>query len=212
MGIAYLLQGPVALVVLLLTIGMSVWALLDENVRDRHVLVPYDMILYKEYWRFFTSAFIHGNYTHLLFNMVTFYFFAFMFEDRVGHWQFAVLYFGGLIVSQGATTLIFRNDTAFEGSVGASGAISALVLGAAFADPYLRFGIPVLTTQWPFLQVPGYVIGIIFLLYSLINAFRKQETQINHHAHLWGALSGILLVFILQPDLPKIIERYIASL
>lgn len=212
MELEYFLQNPVALSLFLLTIGASIWALLDENVKDRHVLIPYDMILYKEYWRLITSAFIHGNYTHLVFNMITFYFFAFMLEDRMGHWQFAVLYFGGLLISQLAVTLIYRSDTAFEGSVGASGAISALVLGAALGNPYLSFGIPMLTDVWPMMQLPGYVLGIGFIIYSLVNALRKQETTINHHAHLWGALAGILLVFLLKPDLTRIIERYIASL
>lgn len=212
MSIEYFLQGPVALVILLLTVGLSTWALFDENMKDRHVLIPYDMIMYKEYWRLFTSAFIHGNYMHLAFNMLTFYFFAFMLEARLGHWQFAVLYMGGLLISQVATTLIYRQDTAFEGSVGASGAISALVLAAALSDPYLRFGLPVISTQWPILQLPGYVLGVVFLLYSLVNAVRKHETQVNHHAHLWGAITGVFMVFILKPELPKILERYIATL
>ncbi|MEM7370069.1 MAG: rhomboid family intramembrane serine protease [Bacteroidota bacterium] len=212
MSIEYILQGPVALVIMLLTIGLSIWALFDENMKDRHVLIPYDMLMYKEYWRLISSAFIHGNYMHLAFNMLTFYFFAFMLESRLGHWQFAALYMGGLLISQIATTLIYRKDTAFEGSVGASGAISAMVLAAALADPYLRFGLPVISQQWPMLHLPGYIIGIVFLIYSLVNALRKQETTVNHHAHLWGAIAGVLMVFMLQPDLPKILERYIATL
>ena len=208
----YILYAPVALVIFILTIGLSIWALLNEDFKDKLLLIPYDMLMYKEYWRLLTSGFIHGNPLHLSMNIVSFYFFAFILEHRIGHWQFLVLYLLGMLISNIATTIRYKNDTSFEGSLGASGAISAIILSAVIVNPYLNFGLPILTDLFPFLQLPGYIIAIIFLIYSLINSFRTTQMQINHVAHFWGAFSGILLTFMIKPKVVDIIHGFITMM
>ena len=208
----YILYAPVALVIFVLTIGLSVWALLNEDFKDKLLLIPYDMLMYKEYWRLLTSGFIHGNPLHLSMNIVSFYFFAFILEHRIGHWQFLVLYLLGMLISNVATTIRYKNDTAFEGSLGASGAISAIILSAVIVNPYLNFGLPILTDLFPVLQLPGYIIAIIFLIYSLINSFRTTQMQINHVAHFWGAFSGILLTFMIKPKVVDILHGFITMM
>ncbi|MEO1212675.1 MAG: rhomboid family intramembrane serine protease [Bacteroidota bacterium] len=208
----YILYAPVALVIFLLTIGLSIWALLNEDFKDKLLLIPYDMIMYKEYWRLLSSGFIHGNPLHLSMNIVSFYFFAFILEHRIGHWQFLVLYILGMLISNVATTIRYKNDTSFEGSLGASGAISAIILSAVIVNPYLNFGLPILTDLFPILQLPGYIIAIIFLIYSLINSFRTTQMQINHVAHFWGAFSGILLTFMIKPKVVDIIHGFITMM
>ena len=208
----YILYAPVALVIFILTIGLSVWALLNEDFKDKLLLIPYDMLMYKEYWRLLTSGFIHGNPLHLSMNIVSFYFFAFILEHRIGHWQFLVLYLLGMLISNVATTIRYKNDTAFEGSLGASGAISAIILSAVIVNPYLNFGLPILTDLFPVLQLPGYIIAIIFLIYSLVNSFRTTQMQINHVAHFWGAFSGILLTFMIKPKVVDILHGFITMM
>ncbi|MEM8890306.1 MAG: rhomboid family intramembrane serine protease [Bacteroidota bacterium] len=208
----YILYAPVALVIFILTIGLSVWALLNEDFKDKLLLIPYDMLMYKEYWRLLTSGFIHGNPLHLSMNIVSFYFFAFILEHRIGHWQFLVLYLLGMLISNIATTIRYKSDTAFEGSLGASGAISAIILSAVIVNPYLNFGLPILTDLFPVLQLPGYIIAIIFLIYSLINSFRTTQMQINHVAHFWGAFSGILLTFMIKPKVVDILHGFITMM
>lgn len=209
MALSYILEAPVALGILVITLGLSIWGLLDENFRDKHILVPYDMLIYKEYWRIFTSGFVHGNYLHMLMNMVSFYFFSFILEHRLGHWQFLALYILGLLLSNLYVVIRYKNDTAYEGSVGASGAISAVVLSAVICNPYLKFGLPVISERWPILQLPGYLVALGFMIYSLVNMFRKSEMNINHAAHLWGALAGIALTFLLKPDVTDVLSRWI---
>lgn len=208
----YILYAPVALVIFILTVGLSIWALLNEDFRDKMLLVPYDMLMYKEYWRIFTSGFIHGNPLHLSMNIVSFYFFAFILEHRIGHWQFLVLYLAGLFLSNLATTIRYKNDTSFEGSLGASGAISAIVLSAVIVNPYLNFGLPILTDLFPFLKLPGYLVAIVFLIYSFVNTFRTTDMQINHVAHFWGAVSGIALTFIIKPKVVDILQGFITMM
>ncbi|MEO1449897.1 MAG: rhomboid family intramembrane serine protease [Bacteroidota bacterium] len=208
----YLLDSWISLALLIIIIGMSAWALWDDNFKDKHVLVPYDMLIYKEYWRLITSGFVHGNYLHLLFNCVTFFFFAFMLEHWLGHVKFAILYFSGLLISNLIVTLIYRNDSGYSGTLGASGAISALLLSAAICNPYLKFGLPIVSDIWPVLQIPGYIVGFVYIIYSLVSAFRKTDLPINHLAHLIGALTGLGLTFVLKPNVLQVLEKYMATL
>lgn len=211
MRIEYLLTSPVALGLLIITIGISIWGLIDENIRDKHTLLPYDMLVYKEYWRIITSGFFHGSPLHLMLNMVTFFFFGFLLEKWLGHWQFGLLYFLGLFISNAIVTFKFRDDSAYEGSVGASGAISAIILSAVICNPNLSFGLPIISEMYPILQLPGYIVAIAFIIYSLIYSFRPSELHINHDAHLWGAVSGIVLTFLIKPAVIDSLGRYISN-
>ncbi|MEL6676836.1 MAG: rhomboid family intramembrane serine protease [Bacteroidota bacterium] len=208
MSISYILDAPVALSLLVITVGLSIWGFKEENFLDKHLLIPYDMLAYKEYWRIITSGFIHGNALHLTMNMVTFYFFAFMLEHRLGHWQFGVLYFLGLFLSNVAVSLKHMKNPSFEGSLGASGAISALVLSAVICNPFLKFGFPIISEMWPILYIPGYILATIYVLYSFINSLRNKEMRVNHDAHLWGALAGIALTFALKPSVVRTLEAF----
>jgi membrane associated rhomboid family serine protease len=200
MLLSRILDAPVSLGIILLTAAVSIWGFFREDFRDRHLLVPYDMLLYKEYWRVITSGFFHGNVLHLSLNLATFLCFGFLLEFRLGHLQVALLYFASLLLSNLAVTLIYRNDTAYEGSIGASGAISGVVLGSILCEPTLRYGFPVISNAFPAFAIPGYVIGGLFLIYSLMNAFRESDWHINHHAHLWGAVAGVLLTVAFDPQ------------
>jgi membrane associated rhomboid family serine protease len=213
MNLHYFLNAPVSLTIFISTFAISIWGLINEDLRDKHTLVPYDMIMYKEYYRLLTSGWMHGNVMHLLFNMTTFLFFGFMLEYRLGHWQFALLYLLGLLLSNLIPTFRYRRDTGYEGSVGASGAIAAVVLSAVICNPYLKFGIPILSTEFPILQLPGYIAAAAFVLYSLYFSIRKPlQSQVNHDAHFWGAIAGIGLTFLLKPGVTVIIGRFISSL
>lgn len=212
MNPALLLASPVALTIALLILAFSLWGFFREAFRDRHILVPYDMIVYREYWRLITSGFIHGNYLHLALNLITFFFFAFMLEQRLGHWQFGVLYFSALLLSNVAVSLIYRRDASYEGSVGASGAISGVVLSAVICHPYLEFGLPVLSNMWPWLRLPAYLVAGLYLLYTLVSSMRKHEARINHHAHLWGAIAGIALTLLIKPSVVYTLGAFFRSL
>ncbi|TAE57422.1 MAG: rhomboid family intramembrane serine protease [Bacteroidetes bacterium] len=212
MSLSFYLEAPVSLAILLVTIGVSIWGLLDEDMRDKQVLVPYDTLMYKEYWRILSSGFVHGNVMHLVLNMTTLFFFSFIVEHRLGHWQFALLYFLGLLLSNGATLLRYRDDTAYEGSVGASGAISAVVLSAVLLNPYIRFGLPFLSERYPWLFLPGYIVAAAYLVYSLVNTFLPSKLNVNHLAHLSGALAGIGITFLVKPGLAEMLERFVRNM
>ncbi|MEM9897741.1 MAG: rhomboid family intramembrane serine protease [Bacteroidota bacterium] len=202
-----ILNAPVALSILIILLGISIWGLIKEDFRDKLILVPYDMMIYKEYWRIFTSGFVHGNINHMLLNGITYFFFAFLVEARMGHWQFAALFVASLLISNGFVVWRYYQDSSYEGTLGASGAISGIVLGAVLLNPHLTFGIPIISDFLPFLTLPAYMAAGIYILYSAISIFLPVKQTINHLAHLTGALAGIGLSFLLKPGLLGLLEE-----
>ncbi len=206
----YFLEAPVSLGLLGLTVIVSLLAFWKEEIQDKMVLVPYDMWTYREYWRLFSSGLIHGNVPHLFFNTVTLLFFGSMLEHRLGHWQLGVLYLAALLLSNVAVSLRYGRDSGYEGTLGASGAISAVVLGVVVLNPFLRFGFPLISDLWPILTAPAWIVGLVYLLYSGISLFVPNPMKINHHAHLSGAISGVLLTILLKPQATEILGQLVA--
>jgi membrane associated rhomboid family serine protease len=150
---------------------------------------------------------------HLAFNLLTLFFFSFVLERKLGSGALALIYGLGLLISQGATALRYLRDSGYEGSVGASGAISALVLSAILLQPHLHFGLPWLSERFPFLQLPAPVVGGVYLLYSFVSIFLppRLQFQVNHMAHFSGALAGLLLTLLLRPGAWIGLQHYILA-
>ena len=87
---------------------------------------PYWFLRAKQYHTIITSGFIHADLSHLLFNMFTFYFFAFDLERHIGAPRFVLLYVTGLLLSHSCTYFKHKNNQQYA-SLGASGAISAVL-------------------------------------------------------------------------------------
>lgn len=198
------LASPVAAVIFIITLITSLQAFRDPQLMYKFILNPYDIVRDKEYYRMFTSGLIHGNTTHLAVNMISYYFFAFALEQMLGHWQFAVLYVGSLFLSD-ITTLIKHKDNPAYNALGASGAVSAVLLSVVMCMPDLTlllfFVIP----------MPGWFFAIAYIGYSYW-ASKNSNDNIGHEAHLWGAISGIVLTLILKPDVVFILQEWILGI
>lgn len=197
------MASPVAATIFIITLLTSLQAFRDPQLMYKFILNPYDTVRNKEYYRMFTSGLIHGNTTHLAVNMLTFYFFAFYLELIIGHWQFAVLYIVSLFLSD-VTTLIKHKDNPSYNALGASGAVSALLLSMVMCNPsmtlLLFFVIP----------MPAWFFAVAYIGYSYW-ASKNANDNIGHEAHLWGAISGIILTLILKPDVVNILSRWFNS-
>jgi membrane associated rhomboid family serine protease len=124
--------------------------------------------------------------------MVTFYFFAFPLEKQIGSLRFALLYFLGLVVSDLGTYFKHRNDQGYA-SLGASGAISAVLFAAIVYFPWMKlFIIPI-----P-LPIPAPLFAVAYVAYSWWSA-KQARGRINHDAHLGGALFGVVFVALTDP-------------
>lgn len=187
------LQTPVAWAIFAVTVAVSLIAFSNEKLYDRLILQPYNVSRGKYVYTLITSGFIHADWMHLIFNMMTFYFFAFQLEAVIGHWQFALLYSVSLVLSDLPSVIKHKNDFWYR-SLGASGAISAVVFSAILFNPLAGMGLLFIP-----IQIPAVLFGILYLIYCSY-ASKKGIGNVNHDAHFFGALSGIMITVILIPQ------------
>jgi len=186
-------HAPVAFFIFLITIATSLIAMFqDQRIYDTFIFNPYQINKKGEYYRFITHGLIHGDFTHLFFNMFSFYFFAFTLEVYIGHWQFAVLYIGSLILSDLQTFREHKNNPHYN-SLGASGAISAVIFA------FILFQ-PTASIYLFFIKFPAWAYGLFYLVYSWYMAKNDTMTNIGHSAHFYGAISGLLIMAIIDPE------------
>jgi membrane associated rhomboid family serine protease len=183
----------VALVIFVVTLAASLAGLfLKPQIIERSLFRPYWFLRRKQYPTIVTSGFVHADLGHLIFNMLSFYFFAFPLEKQIGSARFAALYFLGLVVSDLGTYFKHRGNPEYA-SLGASGAISAVLFAAIVYFPWMKlFIIPI-----P-LPIPAPLFAVGYLAYSWWSA-RQARGRINHDAHLGGALFGVLFVLVTEP-------------
>ncbi len=144
------------------------------------------ILLYRDYKRLLTSAILHVNWQHLIFNMIALFFFSFQLEGFFGPAKFLLLYIVSALGGNLLALYIHRHNAAFS-SVGASGAINGVIFASIAINPYLSI-----------FFLPGWLFGLIYILYS-VYGIRSQNSNIGHEAHLGGALTGLLLALILYP-------------
>ena len=183
----------IALVIFIATLVASLVGLYARpQLIERSLFRPYWFLRRRQYVTAVTSGFVHADLPHLAFNMVTFWFFAFPLEKQVGPVRFAILYLLALVVSDLGTFFKHRNDPQYA-SLGASGAISAVLFAAIVYFPWMKlFIIPI-----P-LPIPAPLFAVGYVAYSWYSA-RQARGRINHDAHLGGALFGLLFVLLTDP-------------
>ena len=147
-----------------------------------------------QYYRLVTSSFLHVDLTHLLFNMMTLYFFGDYVVSFFGGLAFWLLYFGS-VVSGGLLGYFFHQRRPSYTAVGASGGVVGILFSALLAYPDMKVGflfVPI--------PVPGYLFVILYLAYTLYG-LKQQNDAIGHSAHLGGAVGGVLLSILMAPEL-----------
>jgi membrane associated rhomboid family serine protease len=144
-----------------------------------------------EYYRLLTSAFLHVNKTHLLFNMVTFYFFVAIVVTALGPLPLLLLYLGSLFTGN-LFALAFHHNQLNYIAVGASGAVTGVLFSALLLYP----GIELMLFFIP-LPIPGYIFGIGYMIYTLYG-MQAQNDNIGHTAHFGGAIGGIVMTILFE--------------
>lgn len=184
------------LVVVAITVLLSWRAFNDPRLMDRLVLWPPAVERHRQYDRLLTHGFIHADWMHLLFNMITLWSFGGaverVFVDRIGPAGYLGFYLSAIVVAMLPTYLRHRSDARYR-SLGASGGVSAVLFSFILFDPWSRliiFPIPV--------PIPAILFAVLYVGYS-IWMDRRGGGNVNHSAHLWGAAYGLLFTVLLEP-------------
>ncbi|SKB75211.1 rhomboid family intramembrane serine protease [Maribacter arcticus] len=144
--------------------------------------------------RMVTSGFLHVDISHLLFNMLTLYFFAGVVINWFGPIQFFIIYAVSLLAGS-LLALSFHKNEPYYSAVGASGAVTGILYAAILLQPTMQLGIMFIP-----IPVPAYVVGIGYLLYS-IYGMKKRLGNIGHTAHFGGAIGGYACTLLFMPSL-----------
>lgn len=143
--------------------------------------------------RMLSSGFLHVDMMHLIFNMLTLWFFAPVVIEWLGTISFVLIYLGSLIFGSLLTMLFHKNDYSYR-AVGASGAVTGILYSAILLQPDMMLGI------FFVIPMPAYLFGILYLLYSIYGMKAKND-NIGHTAHFGGAIGGYLITLIKEPSL-----------
>ena len=192
------------LIIIIVTLIITVIAFHSDEVMSKMMLNPYQVYRKKEWYRMITHGFLHADWTHLIINMIVLYSFGSNVEAWFGKLKMAgyidsvtitysLLYFGGIIISSMITLFRHRNNRWYN-SVGASGAVSAIIFTSIFFNPLDRLYF------FAVIPIPGIVFAILYLFYSSYMS-RRSKDNINHDAHLLGAVYGFLFPLLIDFDL-----------
>jgi membrane associated rhomboid family serine protease len=196
---------PITLLIILATTCIvSFMAFNNRRLIDDLILWPPAIERKKEYYRLVTYGLIHADGMHLLFNMMTLFFFGRamepLFTEILGTFGFGLFYLGGLIISILPTYLKNRRNSNYH-SLGASGAVSAVLFAYVLWSPWSRILV------W-FVPVPAIIYAVLYVGYSIYMDQRGQG-NINHSAHLWGAAYGVVFTVLAYPP---VLTRFLGSL
>jgi membrane associated rhomboid family serine protease len=186
----------VTLVIIIVTVIVSMMAFNNRQLMDKLIFYPPAISRNKQWYRFFSCGFIHADTAHLIFNMLSLFFFGEGVEKKFteifhenGWWLYLLLYLSALYFSLLPTYRKHKED-AYYRSLGASGAVSAVLFAAFLLEPTL--GVMIFFIPIP---IPAFIFGPLYLIISSYMD-RKGGDNINHSAHIFGALYGIAFVII----------------
>lgn len=187
---------PIVTYVLIgLTVLVSWQAFNNRQLLDRLILWPPAIDRHKQYDRLVTHGFIHADMQHLLFNMITLFFFGKaiepVFVGKIGVIGYAAFYLSAIAIAILPTYMRHRHDSGYR-SLGASGAVSAVLFSYILFAPWNLIFVF-------FLPVPAILYAVAYIGYS-IWMDRHGQDNVNHSAHLWGAAYGVAFTLLIEPD------------
>ncbi len=172
---------------------VSVLAWIVKPLKRAFILNPYAIRERLQIHRLVTAGWLHADASHLIFNMLTLYFFADQVVKALGPARFLVLYGTAVVAAHVPTTLRHMKDPRYN-SLGASGAVAAVTFSAILLYPNMKLSLFFLPVA-----VPGVVYALCYLAYSAWSSYRARD-GINHDAHFAGAIYGSLLTFAFEPE------------
>ena len=155
----------------------------------------------KQWDRLITSATLHGDYMHLIFNMLTLYFFSDVIIISLGLWQYLVIYFFA-IIGGGLLSLWVHRKEYYYSAIGASGGVVGILFAAIALYPDMSLGVMFV------IPMKGWIFGLLYLAFSIYGMHSRQG-NIGHEAHLGGATVGLIMAIIFAPEVLEVNLKYI---
>lgn len=192
------MQFTITLILVIITCIVSIGAFSNQKVMDDLIFYPPYVKRKNQWYRMITHGLLHADAAHLIFNMLALYSFGTVLETLFkadclfgenGKWVYLLLYVSALVVAS-IPDLIKHHDNYYFRSLGASGAVSAVVFSTILIHPKIGISFFLLPVQ-----IPGYIFAVLYLG---ISAYldRRGGSNINHGAHFWGAIYGLVFTAI----------------
>lgn len=179
--------------IIVLTVITSIVGFNDSRFFERGKFNTAAILEERQFDRLLTSGFLHADFLHLLFNMMTLFFFSDIVIHFLGIGEYIGIYFGAILAGNLLSLWLYRKNP-FYSAIGASGGVSGILFASIVLYPHLElymFFIPI--------PIKGWVFGLLYLGYS-VYGMKAQLGNIGHAAHLGGAVLGMVLAIIFSPD------------
>jgi len=187
----------ITLIIIIITAIISFMAFSNQELLNKLIFYPPAISKEKQWYRFFSNGLIHADIGHLAFNMISLYMFGGLVEDAFlqifgnsGKLLYLVMYISALAVCL-IPTYMSHKDNYYYRSLGASGAVSAVVFAGVFLVPEQKIGLFFIPPI-----IPGFIFGPLYLVLTAYLS-KRGGGNINHSAHLWGALYGIAFLIVM---------------
>jgi membrane associated rhomboid family serine protease len=192
-----MMPQSITMIILVLTTIISFLSFNNSRLMDALIFWPPAISMRRQYYRFLTCGFIHADLMHLAFNMITLYFFGrgleLFYMGRLGlqHYYFTLLYLSAIVVAN-IPSYLKQHDNYNYRSLGASGGVCAVLFAFILIDPWETLQL------FGLVDVPAIAYAVLFLVYTIYMS-RRGGDNVNHDAHLWGAIYGIVFTIIAHP-------------
>jgi membrane associated rhomboid family serine protease len=191
------MELSITIIIVIITTLVSLGGFNNQKIIDDLIFYPPAVTYRNQWYRFITCGLIHADFGHLIFNMLSFFLFGKFVESTFleiagenGKWYYLAMYLTALAISILPTYFRHRNDYSYR-SLGASGAVSAVVFAGLMIVPTVKVGFFIIPPI-----IPGFIFGPLYLLISAV-LDRRGGSNINHSAHIWGALYGIAFIILM---------------
>ncbi|MDG2245676.1 MAG: rhomboid family intramembrane serine protease [Flavobacteriales bacterium] len=208
------IEFSITIVIIAITVIASFFAFNNREKLGQWMMNPYAVVHYKDYKRLLTHGLIHGDMMHLFFNVFVLHQFgssvemvftnesAFNVVFGMQNWwgsgmgisMFLMLYIGAIFAAT-IPSIIKHKDNPGYNSLGASGAVSAVLIVYILIQPTASLTLLI----FPFFPIPAWVMGILFFVFEAYMN-KRGGTGIAHDAHIYGAIYGLLFMTVVQPS------------
>lgn len=185
-------QGIAGTIILLFTGLVTYAGLTNAKYQDEYKFDVDRILIDKQYYRLFSSGFVHANWIHFAFNMGALISFAFSLELVFGIGNFVLIYFLSMLGGSLLALLVHRNHGDYT-AVGASGAVSGVIAASILLFPFSEIGLILLPGG-----ISSWIVGLVLIVLSILG-IKAQSDNIGHEAHLGGIITGIVATCAFQP-------------